>query len=243
MMDNERRTKTFIVAIAFAAMGSVGYAGFLNPTLHLYQSCALLALVAATSKMKVKLPGIDGNMSVNLPFLLTAAVSLSSLETITITAVGTLVQCWPKRDSKFKPRQLVFNVSMMVVASSLASLVFQVTKLQPTGWISGVGGLTLATLALFLGQTGPVATVIGLSAGGRIGQVWWKLAQLSFPYYVVSAGVTSMEQNMHHYMGWGLALGLFPAMYAIHRSYRLYFASGAGVPQVTPWANKAVAGA
>lgn len=242
-MDSTRQTKTFIGAIALAAIGSAGYAGFLHPTLHLYYSCGLLVLAAATSKMKVKLPGINSNMSVNLPFLLTAAISVSCLETITITAVCTLVQCWPKRESKFEPQQLIFNVCMMVAASSTASLVFQATKLRPTGWISAVGGLILATMALFLGQTTPVATVIGLSEGGRIGQIWWKMAQLSFPYYVVSAGVTSMVQSIHHYMGWGLALGLFPVMHAIHRSYRLYFAGGGSVPQGNLLANKAAAGA
>jgi len=49
------------------------------------------------------------------------------------------------------------------------------------------------------------------------------LAQLSFPYYVVSAGVTSMVQAMTPHLGWGLALAVFPVMYFIHRSYRLYF--------------------
>lgn len=242
-MDSTPQTKTFIGAIAVAAIGCVSYAGFLNPTLHVYYSCALLALAAATSKMKVKLPGTNGNMSVNLPFLLIAAISVSCLETLTIAAVCALVQCWPKRESKLKPRQLVFNVCMMVAASSTASLVFQATELRPTGRISAVGGLILATMALFLGQTAPVATVIGLSEGGRIGQIWWKVAQLSFPYYVVSAGVTSMVQSIHHYMGWGLALGVFPVMFAIHRSYRLYFAGGGSVPQGALLANRAAAGA
>ena len=49
------------------------------------------------------------------------------------------------------------------------------------------------------------------------------LAHLSFPYYVVSAGITSMVQSVSSHMGWGLALAVFPVMYVIHRSYRLYF--------------------
>jgi len=242
-MGNPRRTQAFISALVLAAVGGIAYAGFLTPALHLYYSCALLTLAAATSKMKVKLPGINGNMSVNLPFLLTATVTLSSIEAIAIAAACTLVQCWPKRGSTIQPQQLVFNVSMMVAASSIACSLCNAINQRFTTVSSSVEGIIVAGLALFLGQTAPVATVIGLSEGGHIGQIWLRLAQLSFPYYVVSAGVTSMVQGISRHLGWGIALGLFPVMYAIHRSYRLYFATGMASPQEGMRANGAAAGA
>ena len=232
-MNTTRQTQTFIGAMVLAAAASAGYAGFLSHSLHLYYGLAVLGLAAATSRMKVKLPGIDGNMSVNLPFLLTAAVSLSTVETVTIACLCTVVQCWPKREGKFKPQQLLFNVSMMAFASSTASLVFHSAWLHSTGWSPAVAGLILATAALFLGQTAPVATVIGLSDGSNIAHNWWNLAQLSFPYYVVSAGVTSLMQSVSHHIGWQVALAVFPVMYGIHRSYRLYFA-GLAQPSHTP---------
>src|SRR6266436_3963294 len=99
-MDNTRRTQIFIGTMALTAAVSAGYTGFLSHSLHLPYGLAILALAAATSRMKVKLPGIDGNMSVNLPFLLTAAVSLSMLETVAIALISTGIQCWPRRDAK-----------------------------------------------------------------------------------------------------------------------------------------------
>jgi hypothetical protein len=224
-MDNTRRTQAFIGAMVASAAASAGYAVHQSHNLHLPYGLALLALAAATSRMKVKLPGIDGNMSVNLPFLLTAAVSLSTLETVAITLISTGVQCWPRHDSKFKPQQFVFNLSMMSFASSVASLVFQSGWLHLTGWTSTAAGLMLATAALFVGQTAPVATVVGLSEGRSIAETWWNVAHLSFPYFVVSAGVTSMMQSVNHHMGWEVAVAAFPVMYGIHRSYRLYFAA------------------
>jgi hypothetical protein len=83
--------------------------------------------------------------------------------------------------------------------------------------------LALATATLFLGQTAPVAGIVAVSEAKAAGLVWWNLAHLAFPYYVVSAGVTSMVQAMSSHLGWGLALAVFPVMYGIHRSYRLYF--------------------
>jgi hypothetical protein len=222
-MNNTRRTQTFIGATILAAVSVAGYAGSVSHTIHGYFALAVLALAASTSRMKVKLPGINGNMSVNLPFLLTAAVNLSAVEAVVVTCVSTAVQCWPKKGSKFNPQQMTFNLSMMTFASSMASLVFQVGGLHnPQVGVNPLG-LVLATVALFLGQTGPVAGIVALSERKNAGSVWWNLAHLSFPYYVVSVGLTSMVQAMSSHLGWGLALAVFPVMYVIHRSFRLYF--------------------
>lgn len=222
-MNNTRQIKTFIGAMMLAGFSIAGYASFASHTPHTYFALAVLALAAATSRMKVRLPGINGNMSVNLPFLLTAAVNLSAVEAVVITCISTMVQCWPQKDAKFNPQRMAFNLSMMVFATSAASLVFHAATQSPRLWQSSTLGLTLATVSLFLGQTAPVAGIVAVSEAKSAGQVWLNLAQLSFPYYVVSAGVTSMVQAMTPHLGWGLALAVFPVMYFIHRSYRLYF--------------------
>jgi hypothetical protein len=110
---NSRQTKTFIGAIVLAAIASITYAAMHSHTLNPFYAPAVLALAAATSRMKVKLPGIEGNMSVNLPFLLMAVMTLSAVEAVLIACLSTVVQCWPKSNGKFRPEQMLFNVSMM----------------------------------------------------------------------------------------------------------------------------------
>lgn len=222
-MNNTRRIQTFIGAMMLASVITAGYAGFVSHALHTYFALAVLVLAAVTSRMKVKLPGINGNMSVNLPFLLTAVVNLSAAEAVVVTCVSTVVQCWPRKNAKFNPQQMAFNVSMMAFASCLANLMFHADRLRGMQWSSSTWGLTLATATLFLGQTAPVAAIVAVSEGKAAGQIWWSLAHLSFPYYVVSAGVTTMVQAVSSHLGWGLALAVFPVMYGIHRSYQLYF--------------------
>lgn len=232
-MSHTRQTKIFIGAMTLAAVSATAYAGFASHTLHSYYALAVLAMATATSWMKVKLPGINGNMSVNLPFLLTAVVNLSAAEAVAITCISTMVQCWPARNGKFKPQQLAFNISMMALASCLAVLMFHAQWLHGThSGAAATLGLAMATATLFLGQTAPVATIVALSEGKATAQIWWSLAYLSFPYYVVSAGVTSMVQTVSSHLGWGLALAAFPMMYGIHRSYRNYFS-----PLVAPLAE------
>jgi hypothetical protein len=183
----------------------------------------VLALAAATSRMKVKLPGINGNMSMNLPFLLTAAVNLSALEVALITCISTAVQCWPRKGAKLNPQQMSFNLGMMAFATASASLVFHGSWLSRLHWSANPIGLILATLTLFLGQTVPVAGIVSVSEEKSALQTWNSVALLSFPYYVVSAGITSMVQAVSAHLGWELALAVFPVMYVIHRSYKLYF--------------------
>lgn len=223
IMNHTRQVKTFIGAMILAAVTAGGYAVAASHSLHLYFALAVLGLAGVTSRMKVKLPGINGNMSVNLPFLLTAIVSLSSAEAVVITCVSTLAQCWPRKDAKWKPEQMAFNLSMMAFASSLASLLFHAQWSFRFGLNSNPLGLALAATTLFLGQTLPVAGIVAVSESKTAGPIWWNLAQLSFPYYVVSAGVSSMVQMVSAHMGWELALAVFPIMYGIHRSYSLYF--------------------
>lgn len=223
-MNNTRRINTFIGAMALAAVSVAGYASFASHAKHPYLALAVLALAAASSRMKVKLPRINGNMSVNLPFLLTAVMNLSSAEAVLVTGISTAVQCWPRKNSKFNPQQMTFNLSMMVFATSLASLMSHANWLPGSATpLNATLGLVLATAALFLGQTMPVAGIVAVSEGKRASNLWWDLAHLSFPYYVLSAGLTSMVQAVGGHLSWGLALGVFPVMFAIHRSYRVYF--------------------
>ena len=218
---NGRQVKTFIGIMTLAALAACGYAGFRSHAPHGYLALAILVQASITSRMKVKLPGINGNMSVNLPFLLIGVANLSAAEVIVVTSVSTLVQCWPRKDAHFDTQRTAFNLSMMVFASSLASVIFNAE------WLGGVQGstvgLVLGAATLFFVQTTLVAGIVAVSEGKPPGSVWLSLSRLLFPYYVLSAGVTSMLQTMISHVGWGLAFGVLPTMYGIYWSYRLYF--------------------
>jgi hypothetical protein len=240
-LNNTRQIKTFIVAMALAALGAAGYAGWVSHSLHPYLAPEILALAVVTSRLKVKLPGINGNMSVNLPFLLTAIVNLSAAEAIAVTCISTAVQCWPRKDAKFNGQQMAFNLAMMAFAA--ASACWIVTSASLHGWTSLAAGSALGATMLFLGQTVPVAAIISLSEKKSAGQMWWNLAQLSFPYYVVGAGVSTMVQTVSVRVGWELALAAFPVMYCIHHSYSLYFRKMAEASHAPALARAAGAGA
>jgi hypothetical protein len=243
MNGNPRLTRMFIAAMAVLAIATTIYAALSSHTLHLPLALAVLVLAAATSRMKVKLPGIDGTMSVNLPFLLTAIINLSTAEAILITCVSTATQCWPRKEAKFNPQQFVFNISMMAFASCVAGLAFRAEWLRNLVGNSATLGLAVATAITFFGQTVPVAGIVAVTERRPARQIWQNLAQLSFPYYVLSAGISSMVQTVSSHVGWQMALAVFPVMYGIYRSYTLYFANATEIPRTQPMVRAAGAGA
>ena len=147
-MNDTRRIRMFIGAMTLTALGFSGYASFASHTMHPYLAIAVLALAMASSRMKAKLPGMNGNMSVNLPFLLTAAVNLSSAEAVLVTCGATVVQCWPRNKAKFNAQQMTFNLSTMTFASAVASMLAHPTLLNRNPWSSDALGLVLAAGAL-----------------------------------------------------------------------------------------------
>ena len=222
-MTLTRSAKAFIGFMVLAAATIVTTAVAHGRTWHPALALTLLVVAVATSRMKVKLPGITGNMSVNLPFLLLSVVTLNATESILIACAATIVQTLPKNGARLKPVQLLFNVSMVAFASGAASLFFHASAMARLHGISLQLLLAGTTTIFFLGQTVPVSIIVALTDGGAPLRIWTSMAQLTFPYYVASAGVTSMVSSTGHPIGGLAAVLLFPVMYGIYRSYKLYF--------------------
>jgi hypothetical protein len=204
------RALAFIGLMALGALVAVGYALHTMQPLHDYRFGVFLILALATARLKVTLPGLTGNMAVNLPFLLIAVAQLSMLEALLVALPACALQCIPKGGGKPSPVQVIFNLSTMGVAVAAASLI-------------GAHFVLLGAACFFLAQTVPVASIIHFTEGGAIHQIWCSIAHYSFPFYVLSTGITSIATSSTTQFGWqALLLGL-PVLYAIYRSYESYF--------------------
>jgi len=185
---------------------------------------ALLAMTLIASRLKVKLPGINGSMSVNLPFLLITAIRLGSTGSLPVAALAALVQSVPTAKKRTTLVQALFNAATITNAVAVASFVFSFAS--DRGLV-----LPLATAAagaaFFLANTLPIAIVLWLAEGERPIRMWFGMARLSAPYYTLSAGVAAIVCQATQFALWGEALALLPLMYAIYTSYRGYFAPAA----------------
>ena len=226
--------KMFVTAIALCGLAVLGYG--LTQQHHSdparFGCLLLIALIA--SRLKLKLPGLTGTMSVNLPFILISAAWLSLPEVLVIACSSTVIQSLPK-GQKLIPVRVLFNFCSMAIAVALAWFVLNHSgfgTIRPSHQVL----LALATSTLFLGNTVPVAMVISLTEKVSAVKAWNGIFHWSFPYYVLSAGVTSLATSASHYTGWQTPVLTLPIMFAVYHSYRTYF--GHNTYQTPPaWAK------
>jgi hypothetical protein len=186
-----------------------------HPATGRFVGTFLVALFAA--RLKVSLPQLTGSMSVNLPFILLALSELSLAEALLITGASTLVQCLWSENSQQKPLKIIFNVGVTLMAAQAAWLTMQATAPN-----SGLG-LALGALAYLLVNTVPVAAIIVLTESGRLFRTWRQILQLTFPYFVLAAGVAGLAKLATHAFTWYIPLLILPLMLLVQRSFTLYF--------------------
>jgi hypothetical protein len=187
-----------------------------HPAYGRFFGTLLVALFAA--RLKVSLPRLSGSMSVNLPFILLALSELSLAEALVVTAASTLAQClWSENTQQQQPIKIAFNLGVTLMAAQAAWLIMQATAPN-----SGLG-LALGAAAYLLVNTIPVASIIALTDGGRVFGIWKRILQLTFPYFVLAAGIAGLAKLATHAFSWYIPLLILPLMFLVQHSFTLYF--------------------
>jgi diguanylate cyclase (GGDEF)-like protein/putative nucleotidyltransferase with HDIG domain len=183
-------------------------------------SCYLLIGVLAAT-MKVRLPGVDGTMSVHFLFVLLGIMELSLPETLVIGCAAAGVQSlWGlKRRSDLV--KVIFNVFGMT-ANAVCLTYLAYTYAAPFLRSGRPLLLVVAGGAYFLSNTVPVSVVIVLAEGRSLRQIWKDTYFWSFPYYLVGAALVGAIDFANQRVGWQSSLLVLPVMYWIYRSYYLY---------------------
>jgi hypothetical protein len=220
---NSRLAAPFIAIMAVAGLTMLVGSVFSRVAFHQYQFMTLLALGAVTSRTKIKLPGVDGTMSVNLPFILIAASQLSLFEAVVVALFSALLQSLPQRGGKIQPVKLLFNASTIVLATGATAILLR-HELLASMQVSPAIDFALACVLFLLVNTLPVATIISLTEGSGILHIWLNILNLSFPYYVACTGVTFMVTVAGRHVGWQAPLIVLPVMFFLYRSFRHLFA-------------------
>jgi hypothetical protein len=230
MQSNASSTSKVFLAVIVLSGLAVLTNGVLHPSsanLARFLSFLLVACVAA--RLKVKLPGLTGNMSVNLPFILVAAAELSSSEALAIACLSTLVQCLPGGKQKFNMAQIVFNFSNMALAVGATRLALRSTAAN-SSISSHAVLLLLSAAAFFVVNTAPVAIIISFTEAKNALKVWGNIFQLSFPYFVLSTAVAALILITTKHLGWQPPVLVLPVMFGVFSSYKRYFSSESVTP-------------
>ena len=211
--------KAFIGLVALAGTCVLSY-GAVNPTSkNIAQFICYLLIAILAARLKVRLPGITGTMSVNFLFILLGILELGFAETLVLGTAAILVQCFYR--DRPSPVQVTFNLCASAFAIGVAYGVYH---------LAALGGqvrshpllLGLAAITYFVANTGSIAAVIALTEYKSIKRIWVECYFWSFPYYLVGAAFAGMIGWFNRRFGWETSLLIVPIIYLIYRSYRLY---------------------
>lgn len=229
MTKSSRFAAPFVAATTIAALEMMAHSLEHMQALQVDEFLTLLLISALASRLKLKLPGMDSNMSVNLPFLLLAVIRLSLFEALLVALVSTAVQSVPKPRELWQPVKVLFNVNSMVLAAGVGALVFRSQFLVKPTQSFGALPLVLTGCAFFLVNTLAVAMIIALTESKNVFKTWGTICRLSFPYYLECTGLTSIVLTVTRHVGWQVPLAILPVMVASYGCYKLFFGQASQV--------------
>lgn len=212
--------KVWIGLVGTTGAATLAYAAMHWQHTNLPLFAVFVVLAVATSRMRIKLPGMSGVMAMNLPFFLVALAEIGLSEALLVALLGGIAQSF-SRSGRAKPVQMMFNAATLINAAASAGVAFSITL--KSGWGAPLA-LVGAALAYFFSNTVPMAVVLWLAEGKRPVATWARMAELSLPFYLLSAGFAAIVCFASKGPALVLLTAAFVAMYFIYRSYRLYFA-------------------
>jgi diguanylate cyclase (GGDEF)-like protein/putative nucleotidyltransferase with HDIG domain len=212
--------KAFIALMAIAAMVCFAFAATHWQSSNPIKFSCYLLVALLTSSLKIKLPGINGTMSVNFLFILLGVLELSFAETLCIGFAAVLVQCYWRPANGPKPIHVIFNLSQLPVGAAVSYGAYVLAG----KWLQGYLALTLLVVAIsyFVFNTMAMAIIIRLTENKPILKVWSECYSWSLPYYLVGAALVGLVNFLNRHIGWQSSLLVLPPVYLMYRSYRLY---------------------
>jgi hypothetical protein len=213
----------FVALIVISGLLVLGDAVLNAKQVPIAKFLAFLSIACVAARLRIKLPGVTGTMSVNLPFILVAAAQMNTAEALAIGFISTFFQCLAK-GKKFNGVQVAFNCSAITLAVAATRLIYAAPSVA-SAVSSPALRLALAAVGYAMANTVPVAIVIGLTEGVSMLRTWLEMLQLSFPYLVASAGIAGLTLTLSHEVGWQVPLVVLPIMAGIFQSYRRFFAA------------------
>lgn len=216
-------TKVYAISVAItglalsAAFIAAGWA--LPETPHF---AVLMLLTAIAAIMKVKLPTIEGSISVLFVFLLIGISTMSLAQTLVLGSIATLLQCVWKTKRRIKPLQVLFNIAVINLSTITAYYVATAFSER----LDNSVGLVLSGCAFFAVNAGLVSLVISLAEQESLEKILRQCYLWSFPYYVIGAGIAGAVSSSSHQLGWGASMFILPLMYLVYRYYRLCLSRG-----------------
>ena len=211
----------FILTQLFGGLPLVLYALLHWHSDDFFRYVCFLTVALFASVLKVQLPGIKATMSANFLFILVGILDLSYSETLLMGCLGGLIQSLWHANPRPRPIQWLFNLANLALSISAAEFVFH-SKLA-----AGVGFrwpllIAAAATTYFAINTLSVSGIIAMTESRNPVHIWKECYLWAFPYYLLGALIACGVSAINGLVGWQYSILVFPIVYWIYRSYRIY---------------------
>ncbi len=132
-----------------------------------------------------------------------------------------LVQCYWNQPKRPPTSFALLQVALTIISAGAAERVYHSAWFEFSD-VDTSYRLAIATLAMFLINTAPVAKWTAMIKREPFAAVWLCTSFWSLPHYMAGAGIARAVSSAAHYLGWQPVLLTGPVVYLIYRSYRLY---------------------
>ena len=221
------RIRSYVTTVIICGLGLIAYAATQVKTVSPAHFAGLLCAAVLASRFSLKIPRITASLSLDVPFVILAAVQMGLSAAAIVAGVATLVQCLKPGLNKSALVKLLFNVSANSIAAAVA-----VGSAQRFAMI-GVRFAVAAAMLLAVNSV-LVAFVVSLDGHGSAPKIWSQLVTWSFPAYVLGGGMACMMIMSQPIMGWYVPVVTMPVVVVLFQSFRKYFTVTAGSPDGTP---------
>ncbi len=216
--------RTFVTLIVLSGLLVLVDAVLNTQSISIARFVLYLAAASLAARMRIKLPGITGTMSVNLPFILVAAAEMNATEAFCVAFISTFFQCLPRNKREFNVVQTAFNCNTITLATVVTRFIYASTLVSVVV-SSPALRLLLAAAGYFLANTIIVAVVLHLMEHANFLRTWAEMFLLAFPYMVAGASVAGLILTISRGTGWQATVITLPVMFGVFLSYRRFFAA------------------
>jgi diguanylate cyclase (GGDEF)-like protein/putative nucleotidyltransferase with HDIG domain len=215
------RARLYIALILMA--GIFGVAAQLThfQSSHPLEFWCYFLVTLLTSGLKIRLPMVFATLSVNFLFILVGIVQFSLPEALVLGVSGTIVQCLWRPRSRPKAIRIAFSTCSIAMAVMAAHTLFHGPLNPMLGELHPLL-MGIAACAYFVVNTVLVAGVIALTERRSIYKTWYTTYFWILPYHLAAASVAWLIVVLTRQDSWTAALVLFPLVYFVYRSYKIY---------------------
>ena len=210
--------RIYILAVTVAALAVTCYSVSAWRTADMGRFLLYLACGILCSNLAVRLPGIAGTVSVNYLFILAAITDLSLAQTVAIGCTSGVAQLVLRARKRPRGPQVLFAFGSQTLCPAAAYFIYH------AAWMPEALPFRLlaASAAYFLSNTVSLAAIICLSEGKQFTALWRDSFFWTAPHYVAAGALAGMFHYLNRYAGWEIEALIFPIVYLVYFSHRLY---------------------